>query len=362
MPYWSLYLQTLGFNAQAIGELISMSTVARIISPNLWGWVGDHTGRHVRIVRLCAFLAMLLFLGVWVKQTYVWIAMVMIAFGFFWSAVLPQFEAVVFAKLRQHSHSHRYTHLRLWGSVGFISSVVLLGWLFESVSVTYLPMSLFGLLVGLWLSSLLVPEHIISSDTSDSQESFLQVLKRSNVIPLLMVCFLMQVSHGPYYTFYTIYLEHHNYSRDVIGQLWALGVLAEIGIFLIMHQLLQLFSLRFLLLLSLSFTTLRWLLIGYSVEWWIIIVFAQLLHAASFGMFHGVAIQFIRHSFQTSHQGKGQAIYTSFGFGAGSAVGSFLSGYTWETLGPQLTYTWAALLCLVAMEISERFLKGQKCV
>lgn len=361
MPYWSLYLQTLGFNAQAIGELIGMSTVARIISPNLWGWIGDHTGRHIRIVRLCAFLAMLLFLGIWIKHTYFWIAVVMIAFSFFWSAVLPQFEAVVFATLGKQSQSHRYTHLRLWGSIGFISSVVLFGWLFKYVSVTHLPILLFGLLANIWLSSLLIPEHTISSDASDSQESFLQILKRSNVIPLLTVCFLMQISHGPYYTFYTIYLEDHGYPRDVIGQLWALGVLAEIGIFLIMHQLLQRYSLRFLLLLSLGLTTIRWLLIGYGVEWWIIIVLAQLLHAASFGMFHGVAIQFIRHCFQKSHQGQGQAIYTSFGFGAGSAVGSFLSGYTWEMLGPQLTYSWAALLCLMAMGISERFLRGQKC-
>ena len=40
----------------------------------------------------------------------------------------------------------------------------------------------------------------------------------------MLVVFLLQVSHGPYYVFYTLYLEDHGYRAGVIGSLWALGV------------------------------------------------------------------------------------------------------------------------------------------
>ena len=82
------------------------------------------------------------------------------------------------------------------------------------------------------------------------------------VISLFGVCFLMQASHGPYYTFFTIYLEKFGYSRTLIGQLWALGVMAEIGVFLLMPRLLSRFGARHLLLVPVALTTLRWIMIA----------------------------------------------------------------------------------------------------
>jgi PPP family 3-phenylpropionic acid transporter len=348
MPYWSLYLQTIGFNAQAIGELTAIMTVSRIFAPLIWGWVADHTGRHITLVRLSSFLALLCFLGVLVKQTYWWLATVLAIFSFFWSAALPQFETVTLAHLG--TQSHRYSHIRLWGSIGFIITVISLGGVFQYVNVTLLPTLLIGLFANIWLISLLIPEGPTTAAIL-STHTLWQILKRPAVIALLMVCFLMQVSHGPYYTFYTIYLESHGYTRDIIGQLWALGVIAEVGIFMVLHQLLKRFSLRHLLIVTLILSGGRWLLIGSYVEWGWVLFFAQLLHAASFGLFHGVAIQFIRHYFADRHQGRGQALYSGLGFGAGSAVGSLMSGYTWERLGPQVSYDLAAVICVVAVLI-----------
>jgi PPP family 3-phenylpropionic acid transporter len=162
----------------------------------------------------------------------------------------------------------------------------------------------------------------------------------------------MQASHGPYYTFYSIYLEDYGYRRDLIGQLWALGVIAEVGAFLVMHRLLMRFRLRHLLIISLGLTGVRWLLIGYYVESLPILLFAQLMHAASFGMYHGVMMQSIRQIFADRHQGRAQALYSSLSFGAGGAVGSLVSGYTWESAGAQVSYLWAVLICGVAVWIS----------
>lgn len=48
----------------------------------------------------------------------------------------------------------------------------------------------------------------------------------------------MQLAHGPYYTFFSIHLETLGYSRSFIGLMWALGVVAEILLFLVMARLL----------------------------------------------------------------------------------------------------------------------------
>jgi PPP family 3-phenylpropionic acid transporter len=352
MPYWSLYLHTIGFDAQAIGELIAISLATKIIAPNIWGWIADHTGRHIALVRLSSFLAALSFLGVLLAgDSYLWLALITALFSFFWNAALPQFEATTFALLG--TEAHRYSHIRLWGSIGFIVTVALFGWLFQYVSITLLPLLLVGLFIGIWVTTLLIPEKI-TVQQSIAPQSFYQVLKNPTIIALFFICFLMQASHAPYYTFYSIYLEEQGYTRNLIGQLWALGVIAEVGAFLIMHRLLTRFSLNSLLIISLGLTGIRWLLIGYYAESLAILLFAQLLHAASFGLYHGVVMQFIRQKFTDSHQGRAQALYSSLSFGVGGAVGSLISGYTWEYV--EIRYLWAAVICFIAIWISWQWL------
>ncbi|MBE9562808.1 MAG: MFS transporter, partial [Proteobacteria bacterium] len=249
--------------------------------------------------------------------------------------------------------------IRLWGSVGFIITVMLFGWLFQYISITLLPIFLIGLFACIWLTSLLIPERAVTN-SSISTESFYQILKRPTVIALFVSCFLMQLSHGPYYTFYSIYLNEHGYSSSMIGSLWALGVAAEIGIFLIMHQLFAKFNISNLFTLSFAITAIRWLLIGYYIESVTLVIFAQLLNAASFGLYHAVAMQLIRQHFPDNHQGKAQAFYGSFSFGAGGAIGSLISGYTWEIYGASVNYLYAAIICIIAMWISWQWLESDK--
>ena len=148
----------------------------------------------------------------------------------------------------------------------------------------------------------------------------------------------MQASHGPYYTFFSIYLQDNGYSGFSIGGLWALGVIAEIGVFLGMHRLLPRFGARPLLLASLMLTALRWVIIAEFIDEPLVLLFAQTLHAASFGLYHAVAISLIDRFFTGPHQGRGQAFYSSLSFGAGQAVGSFASGLLWAAIGGAATF------------------------
>jgi MFS family permease len=90
-----------------------------------------------------------------------------------------------------------------------------------------------------------------------------------------------------------------------------------------MHRLLPGVGARRMLILSLLFTALRWLLIGHFPQSLPVLLAAQVLHAASFGTFHAAAIHLVHHYFTGRHQGRGQALYGGVSFGAGGAIGSF---------------------------------------
>jgi len=356
IPYWSLYLRSLGFNATDIGNLMAILMATKIISPNIWGWVADHTGRRMAIVRMGCLISMLAFTGVFFSDSFIWLVLVIVVFSFFWNATLPQFEASTFIHLGDQTH--RYSSIRLWGSIGFIVAVWGLGSLLEGEAIRMLPMILLLLFAGIWLSSLIVPEEAAGHLSLD-HEPLRRLLSRPEVVGLLVVCFLMQASHGPYYTFYSIYLQDYGYSLSAIGGLWALGVAAEVGIFLLMSRLLPLFGLRQLLLGSLLLAALRWLIIALYPESMGLIVFAQVLHAASFGVYHAAAIHYIHHFFTGRHQGKGQALYSSLSFGVGGALGSFYSGYLFEGFGARSMFLLAMLLALSGFLIAWRYLPGE---
>jgi PPP family 3-phenylpropionic acid transporter len=97
---------------------------------------------------------------------------------------------------------------------------------------------------------------------------------------------------------------------------------------------------------------LRWVLISQFPETIAVMIFAQLLHAASFGIYHGCAIQLIHRYFSGRHQGRGQALYSSLSFGAGGAAGSYISGVSWETIGASNVYLLAAVFALIAFVIA----------
>ncbi|AEG01057.1 MFS transporter [Methylomonas methanica] len=349
LPFWSLYLKQIGFTATDIGELTGMLVATKIVAPYLWSWLADKTGRCLRLIRITSLFSTLTFCGFLVRHDYSWAAGVTVAFSFFWNATLPQFEAATLTHLK--AEPQRYSRIRLWGSVGFIAAVLGIGRFLDDFSIDYLPWIIIGLLLSNWLMALVTPEAVASHDNK-AADSVRRILFKPELLAFFSVYMLLQVAHGPYYVFYSVFLQQHGYSTTLTGFLWALGVCAEILVFIWMYGLFKYISLRGLLLGSLALSMLRWLMIAYGVDSLPVIVAAQLLHAASFGIAHVVAMQLLYRYFGDRHQSKGQALYSSLSFGLGGMLGSFYSGYLWDALGGGPVFVIAALACGVAFLIA----------
>jgi MFS transporter, PPP family, 3-phenylpropionic acid transporter len=347
-PFWSLYLKSLSFSAFQIAVLMSLFQVARIFAPSFWGWVADRTGRRVQLIQWLAGLSLLSYLGVFVGNSYYWLFAVMLILSFFWSASLPLIETVTMGHLSQQLE--RYGHIRMWGSVGFILAVLGLGYLLDRAAIFNLLWVVLALLVMVFAFSYRIPEPKIMKHAHDDLHLF-SIMKQPKVLALLAACFMMAAAHGAYYTFYSIYLVDHGYSKAEVGWLWALGVICEILIFLLMPRLAKLFGLRNIMIASLLLAFLRFNIIGWAVDIWALIIFAQVLHAATFGTYHATAVALTHEYFKGKHQSKGQGLYTSVSYGMGGTFGAVISGYSWESIGPHWTYTFSGICALVGCVI-----------
>ena len=344
VPYWGIYLQSENFSPSSIGILLSLFQISRIVAPNFWGWLADHTGHRVKWIKLTSFLGLIGFIGIFWAKGFFWIFLVMSALSLFTSSTLPLAESLTLAHLAT-SDGH-YSRIRLWGSIGFIVASLFLGYLID----------LQGINILLWV--LLITQAIIfflSNTIPEAKEihhkkndlSIWKIIKTPSVVALLIGCTLMVSAHGVLYNFYSIYLKEHGYSSAAIGWLWAVGVICEIFIFMLMPKILRRYSLKTILLISLFLGVIRFILIGASPDQFYLLLIAQMFHAATFGSFHAASIEVIAYFFKGRNQSRGQAIYNSVAYGIGGTIGGLGGGYLIQYLGGQLGFMIAAISPLI---------------
>jgi MFS transporter, PPP family, 3-phenylpropionic acid transporter len=344
VPYWGLYLQSEQLSAADIGILMSLFQISRIFAPNLWGWLADYSKQRVKWIKLTAFLGLMGFVAVFWAHGFWALFLVMAALSLFTSSTLPLSESLVLAHLAT-TNGH-YSKIRMWGSFGFIVASVVLGYLIDIKGIKSLLWFLLAVQVALFLLTRKLPEAHVEAHEHD-HFSVWSILKQPSVMALLIGCALMVTAHGLLYNFYSIYLQSHGYAKSTIGLLWALGVVCEIGIFMLMPRIMRAFSLKEILLFSLLVAVMRFVLIGTLPEQWLIIFLAQCLHAFTFGSFHAASIEVVTQYFKGRHQAKGQAIYNSVAYGVGGAIGGLAGGYAIEILGGNKAFLLASAFPLL---------------
>lgn len=355
LPYIGLYYQSLGLGAIAIGQLMAVFVGTKIIAPNLLGWLADKTGKTIFWLRWMAFLTLVAAAGLLVYQTFIGLLVTVFWFSFFFHSALPLFESYTFSALS--GVKSRYGQVRLWGSFGFIFAVLFVGQQVEVFSIAILPWMLWGTALIVWLTTFWVKESPKTVQPEQTR-SFIEIIKQPWVAGLLVVSILIQFSHGTYYSFYSIFLSEHGYSKTAIAWLWSIGVLAEILVFFWMVKLFHRFSVKGLLVTSLVLTFIRWLMIPAFPETLWLMVVAQTLHAASYGLFHACAIYLIDHHFHGANQSKGQAIYASTSHGFGGALGMLVAGYAWHDGGANLAFGISAFSVFIAIIIAQKWVES----
>ncbi len=347
-PYFSLYLSAIGLAAVEIGVIMALPQFVRIAAPHLWGWLADRGGRLLRVARLGSLGGTIVYCGLFAAHSFESLFAVVLVMSFFLSASLPLLEVTTLAHLGEHTL--QYGRVRVWGSVGFIAAVLVIGYLLDWLAVHALLWIMLALLLGIIALLAVVPDAPRAAHAQD-RRSFTHVIREPRVIALIAASALMAVAHGPYYTFYSIYLVDHGYTKAAVGWLWGIGVICEIAIFFWMSNLFRAVRLRNVLIASFALAALRFGIIAWYADSLVLLALAQTLHAASFGSFHAAAVAYVHRFFGGGHEARGQAIYTSLTFGLGGTLGGLYAGFAWDRLGAGLTFSGAAVCALAGMLI-----------
>lgn len=358
-PYLSVFLDGKGFTSLELGEIFAILTATKIIAPSLWAILADKTGQQLLIIQLGAVLALLCFMLLFWLDNYWAISFCLAFFSLFWTAILPQLEVLTLNSVR---HSNKiYARVRLWGSLGFIVLAIFAGQVMtfyentglasakhSSFSYAFVGMGCVALFF-LLLSTLSIKPRRVLGKTKQKVLSIKDKLFELRFMIFFIAGILLQISFGPFYGFFALFLRDLEYPGFAVGLFISLGVLAEIVVFIFASSFFKHFALKTLLIFSLAITALRWFLVAlYADSAWLLAL-TQLIHAASFALFHSASMIFISNHFDTCQQSRGQAIYLGGVYGVGGAIGAYIAGALWlDGLGATSAFLTASIAALLA--------------
>lgn len=355
-PYFGLYMQSAGATAWQIGIVLGAMQLVRVVAPNLWAAAADRAGRRAGLLALGAVLGTVTFAALFSTTAFAGMLAILVVHAFCTGGITPLLEAITLASLR--GQLARYGAIRLWGSVGFIVAVTVVGFQLDRLPIESLLYTVLLTLVGTALAALSLPG--VTGAPRAAPVALGPILRDRGLQVLLAACFLMTLAHGPLYAFYSIYLHEHGYSKALIGALWSIGVVAEIAVFWFQPRWASRIRMETVFLASLACGGVRFVLIGVGVEHLAVLVFAQILHGATFGSYHVAALALVHRHFGEGAQVRGQALYTSLSYGAGGVLGAIGSGLLWDAVGAVWTFAAASAVACAGFALAILMQRGAR--
>jgi MFS transporter, PPP family, 3-phenylpropionic acid transporter len=329
-PYLSLWLKDIGLSIAVISVLASLQSATRLFAPYGWGWLSDRTGQRVKLLRYSALAGLVssACLG-WAQPSVVWISVVLVVMLLHSSAMMPMSEAAMAQMVSQGGgfDAKRYGRVRLWGSVGFLVTVLAAGWWFERFGMAQFPLWSVVTMAALMLSTWMLPDTPERPIAAHERVAIWPILQQSAVRWLFVSVFLHVLAHMGIYIYLSLYLDALGYSKTTIGMLWAVSVVVEIAWFYSQGRWLPRLSLSAWLVVTAAVTALRMGMTAAGASVLVIALLAQALHAITFAAHHTACIALLSHHFAGPARGRGQALYTVIGYGLPGVIGGLAGGY-----------------------------------
>ncbi len=339
LPFWPVWLASRGIGATEIGIILAATVSAKVVSAPMMAHVADRWGERRRLMIAFAAGALAGFALFAVAGGFWSILAVSILFSVFWSAIMPLGESLTMLTARARGLD--YGRVRLWGSLSFIGAAVAAGRILAGQPEDIV----FWLLIGGIGLTLAACTGLPDTRTAPAEAARLPiglVLRNRTFLLFLASVALIQGSHSVYYAFGTLHWRAVGYSDDLIGWLWAEGVIAEIVLFAFGGALVRRLGPANLIILGGLAGIVRWCATGLS-DALPVLVAVQALHAFTFGATHLGAIHFVARTVPPALSATAQGLYSAAVMGLGLGLAILASGSLYAAFGGRAYFAMAVL-------------------
>jgi len=330
-PYFALYLYQNGFSGGQIGLLLGTMPIVVMLTQPVWSYFSDvlQTRRTILVLSNIAMGLSILSLGY--SDTFAGVYVCAIVFAIFRAPIQPIGHALVFDFLEEEQKPEEFGLLRLWGSLSFAISSMLIGGLLIEDFLSYLPLILFTIYALTGLTTCLLPET--KGRFSYSILEGLRFLPSNPEFFLFLVgSIFIGASLGIVMNYQALFLGILGASPWVVGITVSLQAILEIPLMLAAPSLLRRFSWSMLILVGAIVLPIRWILymLVQNPVW---IIPTQLFHSIAIVSFMVVGVSLVNRQMHAKWRATSQGLYSVSLDGVGSGLGVFFAGNVLQLFG-----------------------------
>lgn len=327
IPFWPVWLADKGLTPTDIGLIVAVTVGARLIGNPLAAHIADRSGERRRPMLVLAVLSLGAY-GLFAVTDGFWaILAVSILSSLLFPPMMALGESLTMTGVSRLDLD--YGRIRLWGSLSFIVAATLSGYVLVTAPapiILWLVLATVALTIA---ACLVLPDLRTDAAPVAAGLPLALVLADQRLLLMLVAAGLIQGSHAVYYAFGTLHWQAAGYGDDVIGVLWALGVICEIVLFAFGRAVLRRISAPRLLALAGVLAAGRWLVLGATTALPAVVA-VQTLHAFSYGAAHLAAIHIIAASVSSGLSATAQSLYAALVMGLSLGVMLLVSGPLYE--------------------------------
>ena len=338
LPFWPVWLTAKGLSATEIGLTITAGAWVRIAAPALAAHFADRRGRRRGVLILLAGASLAAHLLFLIAEGFAALLAVSILAAIVFTPIIPMGENMTL--LASRARRFDYGRVRLWGSIAFIAGAILGGRAVGGAGSEAILWLVLGTLALTVLAALAMPET--GSPPARRRVPAAALLSDPSMVVFLAAASLIQASHAAAYGFATLAWREAGIDDEVIGLLWAEGVLAEIVLFALGGGLAARLGPARLLAIGAAAGIVRWtgLALDPGLAWLVVL---QALHALTFGAAHLGAMLYLVRAIPPEHSASAQALYSGVAMGLVMGGATILSGALYDDVGTGAFYAMAAM-------------------
>lgn len=326
LPFWPVWLASKGLDKNQIGLALAIPAWIRVAGSLFWVRMASYYPSYRLLLATLAVLSLLSY-GLFGLVSSVWWIMAVSAFSaFFFTPISPFSDHLTLHYAR--SHSLDYGRIRLWGSLSFMMTAICSGWVLKDQDPDFILYAIWLALAALIGMSLIVPSPLQFS-TQKSRGSSWELLKTKGWILFLLTTSFLQGSHAVLYVCGTLHWQSKGLSGDIIGVLWAEGVMAEIIIFACGKLIFKYITPLQAFTVAAFAVMVRWAVYSVTADL-IYLVPLQIFHGLTFGLTHLAAMRFLTHYIPTSLAMGGQAMYAGVSTGLMMGIALLVAGWLYK--------------------------------
>ncbi|MDX1739079.1 MAG: MFS transporter, partial [Alphaproteobacteria bacterium] len=254
LPFLPLWMEAKGIESGDVGLILGAAYLSKVFFGNLIGALSDATGHRKYWILALALLNLAGFTAFSFTDSFWEMFLVWVIVGPLLTSVIPMIDGLAISASRRGYIT--YGPVRLFGSISFILFSTAVGYYLDYTSVLEVPKLMVLAAIIVVVMVLPLPD-LRPRNKAGRKFAVLDVLKIPGFLPIALIAASLQASHGALYAIGSLHWARSGLEQDVIGLLWAEGVLAEVVLFAFAALLVRKLGVRGLFWLAASMGAFR---------------------------------------------------------------------------------------------------------